>query len=287
MTALDIARKDFADALRSRAIWFAVSVFVLVLVLGVSIPLLVFDDPAPSDVISFSQNPATSLLLPIIAVMLGYRSIVGERERGNARFLLSFPHSRSDVVIGKVLGRSSVLAVAILAGFLAVAVLVATFAGTPPIRNLLAFTLVTLYAGSVFVAIAVGVSGMASTGTRAISILVGWFVLATSLWEHVPSGVHYVVAGELPGRDPPWWVHLTRQLNPIEAYSTAGAAVLPATPRIRVTMDNTGVAADRAAGLAAPDSVFFETWFAVAVLACWFIVPLAVGYLRFRTADLT
>lgn len=54
--------------------------------------------------------------------MLGYRAIVGERESGSLKFLLGLPHTRRDVILGKLIGRVSTVTVAVLVGFAIVGV---------------------------------------------------------------------------------------------------------------------------------------------------------------------
>jgi len=49
--------------------------------------------------------------------MLGYASIVGEKERGSLALLLSHPLEREEVLIGKFIGLGSVVTLAILIGF--------------------------------------------------------------------------------------------------------------------------------------------------------------------------
>jgi Cu-processing system permease protein len=43
-------------------------------------------------------------LVPLIALILGYDTIVGERERGALELLLTMPISRLEVLLGKYLG---------------------------------------------------------------------------------------------------------------------------------------------------------------------------------------
>ena len=54
-------------------------------------------------------------LVPLIALLLGFDAIVGERERGSLDLLLAYPITRGELLLGKYLGLALALALAILA----------------------------------------------------------------------------------------------------------------------------------------------------------------------------
>ena len=56
-------------------------------------------------------------LVPLIALMLGYDAIVGERERGSLELLLSMPITRFELLLGKYLGTGRGAGLSTLAGF--------------------------------------------------------------------------------------------------------------------------------------------------------------------------
>jgi hypothetical protein len=62
-------------------------------------------------------------LIPLIALLLGFDAIVGERERGSLDLLLSLPITRLELLLGKYLGLAAALTLSTLAGFGLVAVL--------------------------------------------------------------------------------------------------------------------------------------------------------------------
>ena len=64
-------------------------------------------------------------LIPLIALLLSYDAIVGEIERGTMALLLSYPLSRWQVVAGKFLGQTAILAVAIAIGYFVAGIAVA------------------------------------------------------------------------------------------------------------------------------------------------------------------
>lgn len=115
----------------------------------------------------------SSLLVPLVALALGYDAIVGERERNTLGLLLSLPASRSEVVIAKFVGRALALALAVGLG-LGAAILAA---GAGEARTLLTLLGPTLLLGWSFVAIGVLVSTMASKESTATSLVIAiWFL---------------------------------------------------------------------------------------------------------------
>ena len=120
MTAVGrLALKEFRDGVRNR--WVVATILLLGgLALGLTV---VGSAPAGAlkasalDVAVVSLATLSVYLVPLIALMISFDAIIGEVERGTALVLLSYPVARWQVVAGKFLGQSSVLALAILVGY--------------------------------------------------------------------------------------------------------------------------------------------------------------------------
>ncbi|WP_134672577.1 ABC transporter permease [Halorussus marinus] len=69
------------------------------------------------------------VLVPALALAVGYRAILGDRERGELDVLRTYPVSRPTYVLGVYLGRASALVVAVAVPLVAVAALVPLFGG--------------------------------------------------------------------------------------------------------------------------------------------------------------
>src|SRR5690606_21789624 len=114
-----IAGKEFRDRIRNR--W----VLAVALVFTVFAPVIAYFGGAQQGAVGFrsmefSIASLVSLviyLIPLIALMLGFVAIVGERERGSLNLLLSMPITRFELLLGKYLGLAAALAVSTLAGF--------------------------------------------------------------------------------------------------------------------------------------------------------------------------
>ncbi|MEF8854518.1 MAG: ABC transporter permease subunit, partial [Haloarculaceae archaeon] len=120
MSTLAVAKKDFRDAIRSRALW-GLSLLFFLLVSGIGVAYAEFDalsggQPTPTGLIFFIAS-GVGTYVSLAALLTCFKSIAGERESGTIKVLLSLPHSRRDVILGKWLGRSAVLALPVVGTF--------------------------------------------------------------------------------------------------------------------------------------------------------------------------
>ncbi|WP_049983872.1 ABC transporter permease subunit [Halorubrum sp. BV1] len=197
MSLVAVAEKDFHDAVRSRGMAILVALFsVLVAVFAFVIrPTGQSEQFATELLLRFFVGPfLVTTLVPLVGVVVGYNAVSGERESGSLKLLLSLPHSRADVVFGKVVGRGAALSLAVGAGFLLPAVVLAGLSWTGQIAafnagSYLGYTVFAAVLGVVFVAIAVGCSAAASTQRRALIGGVSIYVLFVLLWGAITGQV--------------------------------------------------------------------------------------------------
>jgi Cu-processing system permease protein len=116
---LVMALAEIQEGIRNR--WVVASILLLS-VLAISLALLGSTPVGitKASLLSVTMVSLTSLsiyLIPLIALMLAFDSIVGEYERGTLLLLLTYPIRRWQIIIGKFLGHLSILAIAILLGY--------------------------------------------------------------------------------------------------------------------------------------------------------------------------
>ena len=116
---LTIAGKEFRDRMRNRWVLAVALVFTVF-----SLAIAYFGGAQQGTVgfrsIEFTIASLVSLviyLIPLIALLLGFDAIVGERERGSLDLLLSLPITRLELLLGKYLGLAAALTLSTLAGF--------------------------------------------------------------------------------------------------------------------------------------------------------------------------
>jgi len=287
MSVRAVTEKHFRVAIRSRLLIVLTVLFALFSA-GAAYVVTEIDQPGQAaltgEVTTFllivGLLQATAVFVPIVAIAVAYRSLAGERESGSLKLLLSLPNSRQDVVLGKFLGRAGVVTVALFVGFAVGLVVTASLADAFSAPEYLAFVGVSLLFAFVFVAIAVGVSAFTASTSRAAYGSFGLFVVFQFLWGVLAQGIAYAANGfSFEGIEQGDAVfnlfQLLQILSPTTAYQQGTRWV------IRL------IAEEREAAQAAADAPFFvEDWFGFIVLALWVVIPLAVGYYRFDSADL-
>ncbi len=185
MSLRAVAKKDFQDTVRSKAMFLLVALFSgLVSVMAYAVrPTGEGDAFATELLLSVFVGPVlVTTLVPLVGVVIGYNAVSGERESGSLKLLLSLPHSRADVVFGKVVGRATALSLAILIGFLFPAIVLVAIPVSFNVGAYLGYTVFAAILGCVFVAIAVGCSAAASTQRRALIGGVGIYFVFVLLW---------------------------------------------------------------------------------------------------------
>ena len=308
-----VAEKDFRDAIRSRALLLLATVFVVFFAAAAFFfadQFQQFLDSAAasnnttqrqaarmarerltSDAFLSSLTQITRLLIPLTAIVVSYGALVGERESGTLKLLLSLPHSRASAVLGKFLGRSGVVAVPVLLGFL-VAAPVFPITGVPfkPV-GFVGFALATALLGVLFVGLSVGASAAAPTSRRAVVFVVGLYALFTLLWGQFSSAVF----GEIQNYTDLSQVQsieaflVVRHVNPVRAYESLVASVGPSGQVAARTSLLGGFNGQIAAQILQQNGglpIYLTDGALVVYLLLWALVPVALGVLAFDRLDL-
>ncbi len=264
MSWLVVARKDFEDSIRSRWLVGLTALFV-----GLISLIAYFSRPPAGEVVSANNVLGTfgtifvTTLIPLIALVIAYNAITGEQKSGSLKLLLSLPHSRADVVFGKVVGRSAALSTAIAVGFVLPAIILALGPFTLEVGAYLGYTLLVALLASVFVAIAVGWSAAASSQRIALAGAIGLYFIFVPFWGAIQFPLQFALAS-LPD-----WV-------PLDA-NTIWTAILLANPSTAFS-ELSGVVFSGTA-----DSLQFA---ALSMLLFWLLAAPLVGLLFFERRDL-
>lgn len=270
MTIWLLALQEIRTGLRNR--WVMATTIVLgalalsLVLLGSAPTGLVKVDPLAVVVVSLAS--LTIFLIPLIALLLSFDSIVGEHERGTLMLLLAYPLARWQVVVGKVLGQSIILAFSTVIGYGAAGLALW-------MREDIAFASVSAFAGMIGSSIMLGaafiaIGCLASTLVReratAAGLAVGVWLFFVLIYDTALLGVLVADQGRLVGQATLDFLLL---LNPTDVYRLFN---MTATESVSVY-----------SGMAGPgDSSALSPATYLLALSIWICIPLLMAIVAFR-----
>jgi Cu-processing system permease protein len=265
---LVIARKEFWDRVRSRWV-LAVAVIFTAFAL-----VIAYFGTATEGAVGFRGMDVTiaslvSLaiyLVPLISLLLGFDTVIGERERGSLDLLLSMPITRLELLLGKYLGLAAALAFSTIAGFGLVGILISYGVGAGALLRYGMFMLTTLGMGFAFLSLAVLVSVWAPNKVIASGAAVVLWFFYVLVFDLLLMGILVATQGRYVGDVFP----ILLLLNPADIYrilNVFGMQDLRALYGLATVMPE---------GLASPG------WMGLA-MTFWIAAPLAAAYFRLRS----
>ena len=211
-----VAAKEFHDRIRNR--W----VLAVALVFTVFSLVIAYFGSAQQGQIGFRSIEITiaslvSLviyLIPLIALLLGFDAIVGERERGSLDLLLAMPITRTELLLGKYLGLALALTLSTVAGFSLVAVLLWRYMNSAALLHYSGFVLSSVLLGLAFLSVAIFLSVLARDRARASGLAIMIWFFFVLVFDLLLLGL-LVTTGEHFSGDAFAWLLL---LNPADVF---------------------------------------------------------------------
>jgi len=217
----------------------------------------------PLAVVVVSLSSLTIFLLPLIALMLSFDAVVGEHERGTLILLLAYPVARWEVIVGKFLGQSAILAAATVLGYGAAA---AALALRDDVADAAWSAFATMIGSSVLLGAAfIALGSLASVVVReratAAGIAVGIWLAFVLLYDTALLGILVADQGKTIDAAA---LDLLLLLNPADVYR-----LFNLTSSEAVSLYS-GMAGPGEAGRLAPALL-------IGALAAWVAAPLALA----------
>ena len=266
-----IARKELYDSFRNR--WLmAISIVFATLALGIA-----WFGAAAAGHVGYASTPATIaslaslgiFLIPLIALLLAYDAIVGEDEGGTLLLLLTYPLSRTQLLLGKFLGHGLTLALATLIGFGVAGVAIALLVEDVDIGSLLVamlrFIASTVLLGWGFIALAYVVSVRVSEKPVAAGLALAIWFFFVLIFDLMLLGILVASEGRFSADLMPWLL----LLNPTDIYRLLNIVAFDAAAQLSGVLSLGADLPFGAGGL----------W---AALIMWFAVPLMGALLLFQ-----
>ena len=262
-----IASKEFWDRIRNR--W----VLAVALVFTAFALVIAYFGAAQQGSVGFRSIDVTiaslvSLviyLIPLIALVLGFDAIVGERERGSLDLLLSMPITRLELLLGKYFGLAAALAFSTIAGFGLVAVVLSAKLDLNALFHYFGFMLSSVLLGCAFLSLAVMLSVFAADRTRASGLAIATWFFFVLVFDLLLLGALVVSGGQWGGEIFPYLL----LANPADVFRILNIFSLDDVRTLY------GLATVFPRALADP-------WLLGLVMFAWIAVPLGIATWRFR-----
>lgn len=266
---LTLAGKEFRDGLRNRWV-LAIASILATLAVGIA-----WFGAAASGGLGIASLATTLVslstlavfLIPLIALLLAYDAVVGEHEAGTLLLLLTYPLSRTQLLLGKFLGHALILAAATGLGFGVAGGVIALAAEGVPLGELAGgmglLIASSILLGWVFLAFAYLISAGATEKARAAGLALGVWFLFVLVFD---LALLALLVGVERGGD---WLPWLLLLNPTDCFRLINLAGFEAAREF------TGLGAMARGGV-------FHSSVLVPVLLAWILVPLGLAVLRFR-----
>lgn len=295
MRPLIVAKKDYSDAIQARSLWGLTAVLVI-FTAGLAYSLNQFrlfsmfwpfflaffgsEGAQTLQFVHFYIGPAM-IIIPAVALVISYKSIAGEIESGSVKFLLSVPLTRWDALAGKLIGRGAVLSTALVIGLTVAAIVVLLTTGRLTLGAFVLMLIFSVMLGLAYVSIGVNLSALADSQSRAVVYVVSVYVFMLAAWNYANNIVYYILEGTffppLVGTSGPpdvdgWW-YLMERLTPDGAFTGVLRELLLSEPSFYQAF---------------PEGVpfYLKSGPLIMILLAWIILPIGVGYYRFKRADI-
>lgn len=265
-----IAGKEFRDRIRNR--W----VLAVALVFTALALVIAYFGAAQQGSVGFRGIEITiaslvSLviyLVPLIALILGFDAIVGERERGSLDLLLSMPITRLELLLGKFFGLSAALSFSTLTGFGVAGLALASQMTANAMFHYVGFIASSILLGMSFLSLAVTVSVLASDRTSASGLAIALWFFFVLVFDLILLGILVATGGELGSFAGQLFPFLLL-LNPADVFRILNIFTLE---EVRTLY---GLATVFPATLSEP-------WLLGSVMLMWIVAPLSFAAWRFK-----
>ena len=262
-----IAVKEFRERIRN--LW----VVVVAVIFAVFALAIAYFGSAQQGAVGFRSIDVTitslvSLviyLVPLIALILGYDAIVGEKERGSLDLLRSLPITRFEILLGKYFGLAAALAVSTLLGFGGSLLPLLGQIGAADLYHYAGFVLSAILMGMAFLSLSLLVSVLAQDRMRASGVAIGLWFFFVLAFDLLLMGALVLSQGRLGSA----WFAGILMLNPADVFRLLNIF------NSEQVQSMYGLATVVPEGMLSPASL-------LAIMLAWIIVPFLLANWRFK-----
>lgn len=275
---ISIAKKEMMDNIRNLWIIIITIIFALLTIAMSALGAIFSDEWQSLEITVALMMSIVQLLVPIIALMLGYAAIVKEIENGSMNTMIALPVKRWEIILGKFLGLGGVLSFTILVGFGLAGIVIGLKVPNVNYVEYLIFIAATILVGLVYLNVALFFSTLFKKRSAALGgAIFLWFffnmILPIILIGLAFAGAAFsdIMAGHAPD-----WYYGVSLINPMTAYSTL----------VTLNVGNISAvsATSGAPSLQYPN--FYTSGLMILILFAWITSFLFLSYWKFNRKDI-
>jgi len=275
---LSIAKKEVMDNIRTKGIIITTITFVTIAIIS-SLMGAAFKGSSGLGNLRMTVSIMMMFIqyvIPIIGVMLGYASIVGEAESGTLSAFIAFPVTRLEIIIGKFLGLGLVLSASIFLGFGIAGIIIGVSVSNVDYGIYLLYILYSILLGLVFLSISMFFSSILKKRSTALGISIFVWSFFSFLWGIMLIGL--MVANHINvGSADAGGLFALNLFSPAQTYNALVALSFGAQP-LFIPSAGMSTFADNF-----PD--FYNTGLLVFLMFLWILIMLIFSYLSFKYRD--
>lgn len=265
---LVVARKELRDAVRDRWFWLYAGGFTI---LAVALSSFAISEARVVGFGGFGRTAASlvalvQLVVPLMGLTLGARSIASQRERGTLAFLLAHPVSRSEAFLGIFLGSTTAMLAAVAGGFGIAGLVAAIRSATVVASDLVEIALLSWLLAVAMIGVGMLVSVTARRSSAAMGTALFVWLLLVFLGDVGLMGT--AVATRLPVNA----LFFTAVANPVEAFRLSTITALEGSLDV---LGPVGSYAVERLG----DAL---RWVVGGIVVVWAVVPTVIAWALFR-----
>lgn len=290
-----LARKEARTVATSKGVWL----LAILLVPFAYRPSYVGWNALGGNITAGYVQLAGTGLLPLGVLLLSYQSVVGERTSGSVKLVHGLPLTRTEVLFGKVVGRTAGIAGPVSLSLLALAGIGLLDHGPFDPLPFVGVAVVTLVYVGVLVSIGVSISAVTErTVTAAGAVFGGVFLPLIAFWSWIATAIFSRVTGTPvnpyapPASGPLFLLH---RLSPSGAYHVVSNWVLgvgnSASTYSTVLTElrpqtSTNALVVEATFRSGTVPAYLHESVGILVLLAWLVVPFGIARIAFSRGDL-
>jgi len=274
-----IAKKEVMDNVRNLWIIIITIIFATLTIIISALGSLFTDEWQSLGLTIAGMMGIVQLLVPIIALMLGYAAIVREIENGSMNMLISLPVKRHEIILGKFLGLGSVLSFTILVGFGIAGAIIGLMVPNVDYVQYFIFIGGTILFGLVYLNVALFFSTLFKKRSSALGGAIFLWFFFNMILPIILIGIAFAGAAlkDIAQGIVPDWYYLVDLVNPMSVYSAL------------ITLNIGSISSAGSSMGAAPQigyPEFYTSGLMILILFVWIAGFLSLSYWRFNKKDI-